>query len=215
MQRPGVDDSKAAQLVPHQAPPILPAIEWVDLKLTDDQLKSRLGQMEVSEVLEVELSSNQLSAAGLDHLFSAGIAQIQRLGLYDNPLGDAGAARIAREGSALRFLHSLDLSYTQLSLEGLRQLLADGSQLPALQNLSLSGNALGDEGLKLLLESKHAQSLRSLALDKTGLSEAAIKLLAEAPLKLKDLNLSGNDLPAETRRALRAAPWGRGCRVRL
>ncbi len=118
------------------------------------------------QVATVDLSSTQVSDAGLAHL--AGLSGLQSLSLWNTKVSDAGLAHLAR----LSGLQSLSLWNTKVSDAGLAHL----AGLSGLQSLYLSSTKLSDAGLAHLAGLSGLQSL-----DLSGTQVKDISLLEQIP----------------------------------
>ena len=79
---------------------------------------------------------------------------------------------------------------------------------PALESVDLRGTVLGDDGVVLLVERPWSQRLKRLVIADNGLTDAAAKRLAEAPLPaLQRLDVSGNKLSRDGLERLERRGW--------
>lgn len=162
----------AAELLHGGAHPALPLVRRVDVLLHDD----------------VEFSSRYAWAS------SEGLASARALRVYDERLGDAGAAAFARSPH-LGGLVELALA-TGITPRGI-ELVADAPALarsPDLALLDLARNRVGTDGVAALGASGHLRGLRALRLGRTSFDRAAVDALAWggfAPLASLDLDAAG------------------------
>lgn len=162
----------AAELLHGGAPPALPLVRRVDVLLHDD----------------VEFSSRYAWAS------SDGLASARALLVYDERLGDAGAAAFARSPH-LGGLVELALA-TGITPRGV-ELVAEAPALarsPNLAVLDLARNRVGADGVAALGAAGRLGGLRALRLGRTSLDRAAVDALAWgafAPLASVDLDASG------------------------
>lgn len=137
----------------------------------------------------LNLSSNELSAEALGALGDR-LGALERLVLTANPIGDEGAAALAR-WRHLGHLRTLYLSACELSGAGLTALGGEG-RLARLEKLTLSQNELGDAGAAVLatleLPALRFLELRDISLRKSG----AAALAGASWPALRRLDLAGN-----------------------
>lgn len=203
-----------AEQAPPDAPPMAPAFTRVNSQLTDEQLAALIAAGQIApEVVEVDLSSNQVGPAGVEALLASPVKWLQLLVLYDNRVGDAGVERLAASPKVVGVNH-LDLGYNGITGATLSRLVGPETKLTGPTYLSLAGNALPDAWLQALAAGPFPPHLRDLNLRRTGLTDEGARALAALPFgKLERLNVSGNALTAAGRAALSAAPWARRCRI--
>jgi hypothetical protein len=129
--------------------------------------------------------------------------QLIRLSIAGEPLGDEGAAHLARTDRLVQ-VETLALIDASIGPEGARALLQ--ANLHALTTLDLSGNPLTVESLEPLLR---ALKPRALALARCGLgAEGARRLAAvDCSARLWSLDLSGNDIGDAGVAAMSASGW--------
>ncbi|HWO25982.1 MAG TPA: hypothetical protein VNO30_44950 [Kofleriaceae bacterium] len=196
----------APSVAPSATPaPRAPRFEVVNQKLTDAELEKMIAAGKLaSAVVEVKLSSNQLTAHALELLAKSPLVQLQLLDIYDNPIGDAGAKVIARE-PLYRGVDKLNLGHTGMTLAGVQALIGKDSKLTGPTSLQIQGAQLGDAGLDALLASRFAKHLTTLNLSKTGITDAGAKRLAESKAlpSLTYLDVSRNQLSPASVAALR------------
>lgn len=155
------------------------------LELSECSLKSRvmkaLAEYPWEGLDRLDLSSNDLTAAGVRHL--------------------AGAPRLAA-------LRSLDLSANHnLGDDGMKAL-AQSPHLRNLCDLDLGFWTLSRRGVSALAGASWLRQLRRLRLCSLDTRRAGLEILAAAPLDgLRALDLGHSDLTADDLPALLAAPW--------
>ncbi len=93
---------------------------------------------------ELDLTLAQVGADGAAARAAGDVAQLERLSLYQNAIGDAGAIAIARS-TTLRALMWLDLSHNAITDVG-AVALAEAPYLDALAAVQLAGATLGPRG---------------------------------------------------------------------
>jgi uncharacterized protein (TIGR02996 family) len=152
---------------------------------------------------------------------AAAFPNLRTLVLSETPIANASGL------GALTQLTTLELDNVQLSRKGLsalgqgfrnvrrfalsRQPKALGvlnDRWPALESVDLRGTVLGDDGVVLLVDRPWTQRLKRLVIADNGLTDAAAKRLAEAPLPaLKRLDVSGNKLSRDGIERLERRGW--------
>ncbi|MCA9526324.1 MAG: hypothetical protein KC549_08505 [Myxococcales bacterium] len=194
--------------------PSAPGLTLVQQQIDDARLAALVAEGRLTPaVVEVDLSSNQITAAGVATLLASPIEKLQLLVLYDNRIGDAGAQALGR-APKLAGVNHLDVAYNGLTAPGVTALVGPGTVLTGPTYLSVAGNALPDAWLDALAAGPFVPHLRDLSLRRTGLTDAGAQRLAGLPFaKLERLNVSGNALSPAGRAALQAAPWARRCRI--
>jgi uncharacterized protein (TIGR02996 family) len=123
---------------------------------------------------------------------SSHLAQLTKLVLYGNWLGDAGAQALAAS-SHLGRLTKLVLWNNQIGTTGV-QALAASSHLARLTALELGNNPIGVAGARTLAASLPLAQLTELVLWNTQIGSAGAQALAASPqlARLRELNLSFN-----------------------
>jgi hypothetical protein len=117
-------------------------------------------------------------------------------------LGNRGTAALAT--IPFTRLRTLSLAYNDIGPDGARALAR--APLPDLEELDLAVNPLGDDGLRAITSASWWTRLTRLSLVNTGLTEAAIDLLAShLPAGMKELRAYQRDLPPESFARMRAA----------
>lgn len=199
----------------NQAPPQAPAVRLENQQLTDAQLVAQIqaGNF-TAEIVEVELPSNRITAAGVAALIDSPIQSLQVLNLYDNQIGDAGAALIAQT-EKFKGVNRLDVSYNGLTLAGVQALLGPDSHLTGPTWLNMGGNEVGDAGVQVILESPFAQHLRGLSLRQVGLTDVGARRLGQAAdlARLQFLDVGRNRLSEEGRDAIATSPHLKQARI--
>ena len=148
------------------------------------------------QLKRLSLTADGIGDAGLQGLFRGSdwcARNLTQLHLSGNTLHDVSAKRLAACRS-FATLQELDLSQNQLTAEGAMRLVQDPAW-SKLQSLNLADNPLGTEGVGLLTGESGCPDLLWLNLANCGLAMGAIRLTArQEPLRLQQLNLSGNAL---------------------
>ena len=99
------------------------------------------------------------------------MSSLRVLGLFNNPLGDAGASAVARAGH-MTALQSLDFTKTGIGDAG-AIVLAHAEHLRNLERLALGINQIGDAGALAIAGSVSLQSLKKLIVGVNPISPAA------------------------------------------
>lgn len=155
----------------------------------DDGLSVLLRAKALAELRALNVASNELSAEGLGALGDR-LPALERLVLTANPIGDEGAAALAR-WRHLGHLRALYLSACELSAPGVTAL-GDGGSLARLEKLTLSQNELGEAGAAALA-ALELPALRFLELRDTSLRNGGATALAAGRWPaLRRLDLRGN-----------------------
>jgi len=166
-------------------------------------VKATLG--DCKEVASLILEKNGIRAEGVDQLVAAlqGRSNLEVLSLKRNLIGDKGAAAL---GSMLaswrcRKLHTLCLSFCNVSGQGLSSLCAGLCRMPtviSLTSLDVSNNFCKVDGCRalapLIMDSR---KLKHLNLGNNCIEDEGVKALAEAVGHsdvLETLNLEGNHI---------------------
>ncbi len=165
-----------------------------------------LGNLEV-----LDLSENNLGETGARALAaSPHFGKLRCLDLRHNPLGPAGAESLAGS-DRLTSLHRLVLAGNEIGVPRLHSL-ARISDLLFVPSLDLTGNNLTPAGLKTILTRPHGNAatirLRELDLSHNDLGEVGARVLAASPTLdgLKRLRLAGCGIPDEGARILAHSP---------
>ncbi len=158
------------------------ALNLSELGITAEVLKDLVEfiQAHFPNIKELNLSFNNIGAAGIDHL--AKLSQLEKLELAGNQIGEAEAAHLAK----LTQLKSLNLYGNQIGEAGAAHL----AKLTQLKSLELFNNEIGEAGVA------HLKTLSQL--EKLHLSFNKIKTAGVAHLtalsQLKSLELSFNEI---------------------
>lgn len=139
----------------------------------------------------LDLSYNSIGVQGTFYLSQGKFSCLESLNLNYNKIGDGGILNISK-GFFSRLLY-LYLMNNKISYKGIEHLVK-GEFISNLIILTLDENKkIGDKGIKIMKEHKGWNKLNTLNLNKTGLSDDALKYLGESCMpKLKILNITGN-----------------------
>jgi uncharacterized protein (TIGR02996 family) len=187
----------------------LRALDLTKNRLTDAAADALAGSPTLSNLEALDLSENELTEVGARALAaSPHLGGLRRLDLRQNPIGPAGAAALA-EPDRLAGLERLGLAGCGVGGPRLHAL-PRAAGLLRVPVLDLSGNALGAAALKALLAPPPdvPVRLRELDLSRNDLGEGGARALAESPglAGLRSLKLSGCGLTDAALRALAASP---------
>jgi uncharacterized protein (TIGR02996 family) len=149
----------------------LEALSLAGARLGDRAARLLAGCPLLGRLRSLGLGHNGLAAEGLGDLLDAGPTALGSLELAFNPLGVAGAARLAESAGRGR-LEELNLSRTDLGDAGAREL-ARSPLLGRLVSLDLSMDGIGPAGARSLMENAGPQRMRKLDLIYNGLDRAA------------------------------------------
>ncbi|KAF0695478.1 Aste57867_13721 [Aphanomyces stellatus] len=199
----------------------LSAHQFVEIDLSDNALGEKgvracFGILERQEQLErLYLCNNGLSAESAqviaDTLLFQGkttATKLKTFHFYNNMSGDGGAKALATLFPAVPALEDLRFSTTRSQREGCRVFAAALSALSNLKRVDLSDNTFGDEGAVVLAAALAKQSqlevlnLRDASIGDEGLIAISQALVAAKITSLRVLDVSGNDLTAESMAAL-------------
>jgi uncharacterized protein (TIGR02996 family) len=245
-ERPPLEERSRELLALHEAGwraqlPSLPGVRWGDWE------RGFVGDATVAHAKAFREQADALFAAapiqGLAFLMrvtartvaevmaSPYLARLTYLSLYNNPIGDAGAAAVAASPRLTNLanlslgccgLHDaaaealaaaphlrpriLGLFDNAIGPAGARAL-ASSSFLEGAVELALQQNVLGDDGAKALAASRHLGALRSLSVSYNEIGDEGARALALSPLLgLTDLYLVGNRIGDAGAAALAASP---------
>ncbi|MGV3623189.1 MAG: TIGR02996 domain-containing protein [Archangium sp.] len=121
-----------------------------------------------------------VTADGLEVLLeSPSLRRLERLVFRDQPLGDAGAAKLAEHSAAVSSLKALVLQGAGISARGAR-LLAGIRWLPRLEELSLADNPLQVQGVEAVVANGSGRAWKSLNLSGTTMGNAGAFVLSRA-----------------------------------
>ncbi|MEO8551884.1 MAG: hypothetical protein ABI678_18035 [Kofleriaceae bacterium] len=226
--------------------PALRDLALLNLSCSDEAVRALASSQTVTRLHGLDLgwgsyNANHVEPPGALALAgSPNFAQLRRLVLDFNPIGDLGLAALA-DSRHLNALRSLSLKSSFLGDAGLIALAA-GTGLPQLETLELTFNRgvtpagvialvesprlatlsslwlrqlhVGPEGARALASSPHARSLRNLNLLECKLGDEGARSLLDSPHLdgLTELQLNGNQLSEDVRTALRAR-WGAAVRA--
>lgn len=147
---------------------------------------------ELANVVELDVSGNELGSRGLRPLFaSPHLTGLRRLELSNCGIDPFGV-RFLAEAPMLAGLHTLDLARNGLGAPG-AEALAASPNLSGLRELNLHGNGIAVAGIRALAASNRLGPLVTLRLGDNYLGEGTIALTAWPGLhRLTTLDLSGN-----------------------
>lgn len=202
----GVEGARA--LLAH---PMWVALEELDLGVDvygfteDPEALQGLGAFERLRELSLDgLGLQNAGATALGELRAP--AQLERLDLSVNAIGDRGARQLAR-GALLSHLRELSMANNPLRAPGAEALLEALPVGERLEELDLSGSFLGESGARALARAEHLRGLRRLRLADSDLGAAGVWALAQAEhlASLEVLDMHGVGMGDEGARALAQA----------
>jgi hypothetical protein len=153
------------------------------LDLTKNPTKPSLGRALagaswLASLEELNLTTTDLDAAGLEALFALELPALRSLTLFLNNLYVAGARVIARHSPPLR---ALNLASTRLGGAGLRAL-AESSRLETVKSFNFAFNGpIEPEELARLVDSPLFTGLEELSLSDCRIGDEGARILAAAP----------------------------------
>lgn len=151
-----------------------------------------LTEFDLNNLQSLDLSSNAIKPQGAYFLSQGNYSNLRVLNLNFNEIGDEGISHIAN--AIFSSLEQLFLFHNNISSEGIKSL-CKADFIPNLLILSLSENpSITDEGCKIIKENKNWSRLAILNLNRTGLTDEAVKLLSNSAMpNLKKIQLKGNN----------------------
>jgi uncharacterized protein (TIGR02996 family) len=182
-------------------------------RLTDDAAEHLATSPLLANLEEIDLSENELGETGARALAASPfLTRLRRLELSGNQVGPAGAEVLAGSDRLVSLSH-LGLGYNALNVPRLHAL-ARVADLLRVPTLDLTGNALGPLSLAVILaglpvrEAEASVRLRDLDLSHNELGEAGARVLAEARTLegLKSLRLRGCLIPDDGLQHLARSP---------
>lgn len=154
-----------------------------------------LSEFDLKNLLYLDLSSNSIKPQGAYYLSQGKYPYLRTLNLNFNEIGDEGISHISN--AIFTSLEQLFLFHNNISHTGVSYL-CKADFIPNLVILSLSENPqITDEGCKHIKENKNWKNLTILNLNRTGLTDAAVKLLMDSTMhNLRKIHLIGNSFTA-------------------
>lgn len=198
-----------ASIVNTRSKPKPPSVTIKDQGLTDQQLETYIQQgLFHQNIVQVELSGNQITSAGVQAILSTPLHSLQVLNLYNNQIGDEGANLIA-QSEKLAGVNRLLVGNNGITQTGLEALLGPESRIVGPTWIDISGSDMGDEGLHIILDRPNLEYLEGLSVRRTGITDDganAIAHVAEKMNNLRYLDVSGNELTDAGRTVLTNSP---------
>jgi uncharacterized protein (TIGR02996 family) len=183
--------------------PHLRCLALNDNRLTDRAVALLVDCPDLHHLEELDLSRNEITAAGVKELVAHSGWQLHRVELSGNPLGDHGLALLAQSSLLLR----MSQRHGCLELQGHAQLPISPAGIEALVHseatahlrvLDLGHQGLGDDGCVTLLGSCRWPHLRRLSLPRNRITDQAIirlrPLWPQWLAQLSSLDLAHNRL---------------------
>ncbi len=174
----------------------------------------------LSELRSLFLGRNRLEDAAAEHLANSPVLfKLEELDLSENEVGETGARAIAAS-SNWPALSRLELRNNRLGPAG-AEALAGSERLASLSHLGLSGNELGSSRIHSVARMCDLLRVPILDLSMNSLDEQALMAIlnkvppqAESPsIRLRELDLSHNELGDHGARVIAACPALEGLRV--
>lgn len=129
---------------------------------------------------------NQIGPDGVRALADSPLAaELRRLSIGGNPIGDEGARFLANGGFVS--LENLGLGWSGLTDEGAREII-QSDRLDQLQSLVLNNNTLTEDIVELLLDPNHLPALRTFTVTDLVVSTELLDELAEVRPELHVLS---------------------------
>jgi uncharacterized protein (TIGR02996 family) len=185
-------------------PPRLESLDLSGNRLTAELVARLLAAPAASTVADLDLSDNNLGAAGVRAIAAADLPHLRSLHLLRTRPEEDGVRALAEAGF-LAGLRGLTLGGNILPPSAAR-VLARAPDAPGLRLLDLRDNRLGDSGAAALADSPRLQNLVYLDLAENGIEDRGADALAESPHLdgLIYLDLYGNPVsPAAADRLVR------------
>lgn len=146
-----------------------PVIAWLNLAGNEAVGRVATSDLGLFRVAELDLSETQLTVFAIDrYLQAVDRPTLRVLMATGNPLGNAGAARLA-SSPAVAELRVLDLKRCEIGSDGAEHL-AHSRTLTRLERLDLTSNPIDPLGWAALLSKANLKSLRRLELPEAGIS---------------------------------------------
>jgi uncharacterized protein (TIGR02996 family) len=167
-------------------------------RLGDAGARVLAGAPWLAGIEETYLSGNDFGPKGAAALGRVPFRCLEDLDLFNNPLGDAGAAALMASPHLPAHLTRLILCLNRLGPASARAV-AECAGLAGLSVLSLERNAVGDDGARALAESPHLAGLELLDLRETRITDKGAAALAASPhlAGLTQLDLYDNPIAGE------------------
>jgi Ran GTPase-activating protein (RanGAP) involved in mRNA processing and transport len=168
-------------------------IEKIDLsgiKLNLNDIKYFIS-FDLNKLQILDLSSNSIGIQGALNFSKGQFSCLESLNLNYNYISDKGLDFICNGFfSKLNYLY---LNKNNISFEGIKHLVK-AEFTNNLIILSLDENKkIGDSGIRIIKEHKCWSKLNILYLNKTGLTDIALRYIGESSMpKLRKLNIAGN-----------------------
>ena len=153
----------------------LETLEFAVCKFTDDVVAPLLESECCRNLLELNLSYNELTSAIGTMLAAVPFERLGVLTLNATPLKDGGTAALI-ESPYLTHVHTLDIDDCGIGPEGVRALVKCSS-LPKLEKLRIGQNKIGLQGARLL--AKAPWNLTDLWVDPKSVGEKGKQLLRD------------------------------------
>ncbi len=160
-------------------PPRLRSLDLSGNRIATEQLTRLLAAPALSMLEDLDLSDNNLRAAGVAAIAAAALPQLRSLHLLRTQPEVAGIRALAGSG-LLRGLRSLTLGENNLPPTAAATLAASPG-VAELRVLDVRENRLGDDGAAALAGSPHLRNLVHLDLSKNLIEDAGADALAESP----------------------------------
>lgn len=146
------------------------------------------------------LTHLDLSANAMGHFGAQALSlppNLQQLNLQDNGMGHDGVWKLTESLHTIEHLHTLNVSNNLCLADGCIELARHVSRWQNLRHLNVAGNDIGDVGIEVLAKELEGTYVRELYLEYNQITDAGAAHLADALLKMANLqvlNLAKNNL---------------------
>jgi uncharacterized protein (TIGR02996 family) len=189
--------------------PLLPRLHTLDLSSNPLGVGlAALGGVDLSALRVLKLGIAGLDRSSLVEAFLSNrtLSNLTELCLSGDGLGNQGAISLTevlhRNPCAFPNLTALSLAGHGIMAAGCRGLAPYLANCP-LRSLDLSRNNIGHNGVRALIESGALDRIETLNLSRCSLDDEAARVFVEGVIRLKRLDLCGNNFSTPVRDALR------------
>lgn len=138
----------------------------------------KLASMNLSNVVKLDLIMGNITAEGIETLFSppSSLGNVSTLDLSSmKHLGDRAVTALTSPQSVLKKVRELILNENDLSATGVARLVSDVSPFHTAEKLSLAGNPIGDAGVQALTANGKFSNVKDLNLKGCGMTSLGVE----------------------------------------